>query len=147
MLIPRFNIFGAAAAAIFTNILYWLGCYYFSQKAFFIPYELSKIAIIFIAGALLSFSGLLISDMELLPRLLLKSLILISFPFILYFLKFYEPAELQSVKGFFTKWSNLKNLGENLNLLKRSGMIINLQHSQLRNNSRQIDIFVIHYNC
>ena len=59
--------------------------------------------------------------MELLPRLLLKSLILISFPFILYFLKFYEPAELQSIKGFFTKWSNLKNLGENLKSVKKIG--------------------------
>jgi len=121
LLIPRFNIFGAATAAILTNILYWLGCYYFSQKAFFIPYELSKLTIIFITGALLSFSGLLLSDMELLPRLLLKTLILISFPFILYFLRFYEPAELQSIKGFFTKWSNLKNLGENLRSVKKIG--------------------------
>ena len=37
LLIPRFNIFGAAAAAIFTNILYWLGCYYFRRKHFLFP--------------------------------------------------------------------------------------------------------------
>jgi len=121
MLIPRFNIYGAASATIFTNIFYWLACYYFSQKAFFIPYELSKIFLILITGTLLSLSGLLISEMELFPRLILKILILISFPFILYILKFYEPAEMKSIKGFIIKWSNIRNLGVNLKSVRKIG--------------------------
>jgi len=121
LLIPRFNIMGAASATILTNIFYWIACYYFSQKAFFIPYELSKIILILITGTILSFSGLLLSDIELIPRLLLKTVILISFPFILYFFKFYESSELQSIKGFFKKWSDFRKLGENLRSLKNIG--------------------------
>jgi O-antigen/teichoic acid export membrane protein len=124
LLIPEFDMIGAASATIITNIFYWLACYYFSQKAFFIPYDLSKIMLILITGSILSFSGLLLSDMQLLTRLVLKTMVLISFPFILYFLKFYEPAEMQSIKGFIRKWSNLMKLGENLRSIKNIGDII-----------------------
>jgi hypothetical protein len=43
---------------------------------------------------------------------------LLSFPFILYFLNFYEPVELQSIKGFARKWSDLKKFGENLKSIR-----------------------------
>ena len=69
-------------------------------------------------GAVLSFSGLLINRMDLLPRLLIKAGCVISYPFILYLLNFYEPIELQSIKGFFAKWSKIKNFKSNLNSLK-----------------------------
>ena len=121
LLIPMFNIMGAAAATIATNLFYWYACYHFSQKAFFIPYEISKIILILITGALLSFSGLLLTDMQLLPRLIIKTMILMSFPVILYFLKFYEPAELKAIKGFIIKWSSLRNFGENIRSLKNIG--------------------------
>jgi hypothetical protein len=71
-----------------------------------------------IIGALLSFSSLLLNDLDLLPRLLIKTVCLISFPFILYLLNFYEPVELQAIKGFVKKWSNVRDLHKNLNSLK-----------------------------
>jgi O-antigen/teichoic acid export membrane protein len=118
LLIPRFNVIGAAAATIITNIIYWSACYYYSQKVLFVPYELRKVLIIFIIGTLLSFSGALFNDMQLLPRLIFKSAALLSFPFILYLFNFYEPSELQAIKGFAAKWSNLRKLGENLRSLR-----------------------------
>lgn len=123
-LIPRFNIIGAAAATILTNIFYWLACYYYSQKSFFIPYEINKILQILITGTILSFSGLLLTDMELLPRLIIKSLIFLSFPFILYFIRFYEPAELKAIRGFFIKWSDLRRFGENIRSIRNIDDII-----------------------
>ncbi len=118
LLVPRFNVIGAAAATIITNLIYWFACYYYSQQALFVPYELRKILIIFIVGTALSFSGVVFNDMQLLPRLVLKSVALLSFPFILYLLKLYEPAELKAIRGFAVKWGSLRKLVENLRSLR-----------------------------
>jgi O-antigen/teichoic acid export membrane protein len=116
--IPVWGITGAAVATLLSQFIYWLACYYFSQKVFFIPYEIRKITIMFLCGAALSFSSLLVNGMDLLPRMFIKTVCLVSFPFILYLFKFYEPVELQSIRGFINKWSNIKNLKSNLSSLK-----------------------------
>lgn len=72
----------------------------------------------FLCGAALSFSSLLINGMDLLPRMFIKTVCLVSFPFILYLFNFYEPVELQSIRGFINKWSNIKNLKSNLSSLR-----------------------------
>jgi O-antigen/teichoic acid export membrane protein len=118
LLIPVWDITGAAMATLLSQFFYWLVCYYFSQKAFFVPYEIRKITVLFLTGAAISFSCLLINKMDLLPRLLIKTGCFVSFPFILYLFNFYEPVELQAIRGFFSKWSNIKNLRNNLNSLK-----------------------------
>ncbi|HEY5470201.1 MAG TPA: polysaccharide biosynthesis C-terminal domain-containing protein [Bacteroidales bacterium] len=116
--IPIWGITGAAVATLLSQFIYWLACYYFSQKVFFIPYEIRKITIMFLCGAALSFSSLLINGMDLLPRMVIKIICLGSFPFILYLFNFYEPVELQSIRGFINKWSNIKNLKSNLSSLR-----------------------------
>ena len=118
ILIPHFGITGAAMATLLSQFLFWLAVLYYSQKAFYVPYEIGKITLIIVVGTILSFSGLLINHSPLLPRLLLKSVSLMSFPFILYLFNFYEPVELKAIRGFATKWSNLRKLGENLKSLK-----------------------------
>ncbi len=118
LLIPLLDITGAALATLLSQFAYWYACYYYSRKEYFVPYEMSKILIMLITGAVLSFAGLLLNNMSLIPRLLIKTGIFVSFPFILSLFKFYEPIELQVIKGFITKWSNLKNLKANLNTLR-----------------------------
>jgi O-antigen/teichoic acid export membrane protein len=118
LFIPLWDITGAALATLLSQIVYWFACYYFSQKAFFVPYENRKIAILLLVGAVLSFLSLKLNGMDLLPRLALKSFSCISFPFILYFAGFYEKIELQSIKGFVTKWSKLSKFKDNLKSLK-----------------------------
>jgi O-antigen/teichoic acid export membrane protein len=118
LLIPIWSITGSAIATLLSQFIYWLACYYFSQKVYFIPYEMRKITVLLITGSILSFSSLFINGMDLLPRLLIKTGCLVSFPFILYLLNFYEPVELQAIRGFVVKWSDLKNFRNNLNSLK-----------------------------
>lgn len=118
MFIPIWDITGAAVATLISQFIYWFACYYYSQKVFYVPYEIRKIIIMLATGAVLSFSSLLINGMDLLPRMAIKTLCLVSFPFILYLFKFYEPIELQAIRGFFTKWSKIRNLKSNLNSLK-----------------------------
>ncbi len=118
LLIPVWDITGAAVATLLSQFIYWLACYYYSQKAFFVPYEIRKILLMLIVGAIFSFAGLLVNGMHLLPRLLIKTGCFLSFPFILYLFNFYEPVELQSIRGFIVKWSDLKNIKNNLNSLR-----------------------------
>jgi O-antigen/teichoic acid export membrane protein len=118
LLIPVWNITGAAIATLLSQFIYWYACFYFSQKVFYVPYEIRKILVMLFVGAVLSFSGLLINGMDLLPRIAIKTICFLSFPFILYLFRFYEPVELQAMRGFIAKWGHLKNIRNNLNSLK-----------------------------
>jgi O-antigen/teichoic acid export membrane protein len=118
LLIPIWDIAGAAMATLLSQFIYWCACYYYSQKVFFVPYEIRKIITLLITGAILSFSSLLINGMDLLPRMIIKTICLVSFPFILYLFNFYEPVELQAIRGFITKWSKMNNFKNNLQSLK-----------------------------
>ena len=118
LLIPIWSITGAALATLISQFVYWYACYYYSQKVFYVPYEIRKIVLMLITGAALSFSSLLINGMDLLPRLLIKTGCLVSFPFILYIFNFYEIVELQAIRGFVIKWSKIKDIRKNLNSLK-----------------------------
>jgi O-antigen/teichoic acid export membrane protein len=118
LLIPLWDITGAALATLLAQFFYFAACFYYSQKVFFIPYEIRKILMIFFSGTLLSFSSLFLNHMDLLPRLVIKTGCLLSFPLILYLFSFYEPIELQSIKGFVVKWANIKKFRSNLNSLK-----------------------------
>jgi O-antigen/teichoic acid export membrane protein len=118
LLIPVWDIMGAALATLLSQFIYWYACYFYSQKVFYVPYEMGKITLMIITGAVLSFSSLLINSLDVLPRLIIKTGCLISFPFVLHLFKFYEPVELQSIRGFIVKWSKIKNLKSNLNSLK-----------------------------
>lgn len=114
LLIPIWDITGAAVATLLSQFVYWFACYYYSQKVFFIPYEIRKIALMVITGSALSFAGVLLNGMDLLPRIAIKTVCFISFPFILYLFRFYEPIELQSMKGIAVKWLNIKNFSKNI---------------------------------
>ncbi len=118
LLIPIWNAMGAALATLISQFFYMLMMQYIAQKSYYIPYENYKIALIFITGAVLSFTGMLLNDMNLLPRLMIKLGCLASFPLILYIFNFYEIIELQAIKGFIKKWANPGKLGDNLRSLK-----------------------------
>jgi O-antigen/teichoic acid export membrane protein len=118
LLIPVWDITGAAIATLLSQFIYWYACYYYSQKVFYVPYEIRKITVMLVTGAVLSFSGILLNGLDLLPRMIIKTAGFVSFPFILYLFNFYEPVELQSIRGFINKWSKIKNLKSNLNSLK-----------------------------
>ncbi len=118
ILVPLWDITGAAVSTLLSQIYFWYVCHYFSQKEYHIPYETGKLVILFICGALFSFSSLLMVNAELLPRLVIKLFLVILFPFILYFLNFFEKAEINAVRGFVAKWADLRRLGDNLRSLK-----------------------------
>lgn len=116
--IPLWDITGAAVSTLLSQVYFWYMCHYFSQKEYHIPYETRKLVILFISGALFSLSGLLMVNAGLTARMVIKVLLVILFPFILYFLNFFEEAEINAVRGFVVKWADLRRLGDNLRSLK-----------------------------
>jgi O-antigen/teichoic acid export membrane protein len=114
LLIPSFGYMGAAVATLISQMVYFLFIYYFAQKYYPIKYEITKVIKIIGSGILIYSISLLTNDMSLFARLLIKSLLIISFPFILYPLKFYEPIELNRLYGFWLKWRNPSNWRNNI---------------------------------
>jgi len=118
LFIPLWGITGAAIATLLAQLFYFLVSYYYSQKVFYIPYEMKKITILFLCGLVISFSSFVVNEMGLLPRIILKTSLFFSYPYFLYLFKFYEPEEIKAIRGFISKWINLRNFKENLVSLK-----------------------------
>jgi O-antigen/teichoic acid export membrane protein len=118
VLIPVFGYMGAAVATLISQLLYFLIIYYFAQKYYPIKYEIPKVIKIIGAGILIYVLSIFTNEMTLLPRLLIKSALILSFPFILYILRFYESIELESLRGLWIKWRNPGKWLSNLRSLK-----------------------------
>lgn len=116
ILIPKFHIYGASAATLFSQIIFFLIMYRKAQKIYFIPYETLKILKLILFGSLVIIIGLLISDIFIFWRILIKFFLLVSFPFFLYLLGYYDENEIKSITNFWQKWKNpgkwMKNIKE-----------------------------------
>lgn len=95
ILIPRWQSIGAAVALLISQIIFFLLVLKYSQRFYPIPFELKKIMKMIIVGLTIIFSAFLINDFQLAVRILLKLLLILTFPFILYLWNFYENIELQ----------------------------------------------------
>jgi O-antigen/teichoic acid export membrane protein len=118
LLITFFGIIGSAIAVLFIQLIFFITTYLYAQKHFFIPYEIGNIIKILLVTAGLTIIAYLFNPIHILPRIIIKLFLFASFPFILYFLKFYEEIELKTLKNGWNKWKNLKNLRSNLSRIK-----------------------------
>ncbi len=106
LFVPYYNSIGAAFATLISQFMFFILVLGFSQRVYNIPYELKKIGVLIITGIFLVIVGNLFNQLFLPLRLALKLLILVSFPFILYFFKFFEEVEIQGIKAAWLKWRN-----------------------------------------
>lgn len=117
-LIPRYSSFGAALSTTLTQILASVWLYVLVKKHDSISYELTKILKLVFLGVVYYLLALMIEDYALVWRLILKSMLLISFFFILYLWKFYESIELERMKGAWKKWKNPGKFWQNISEIK-----------------------------
>jgi len=103
ILIPKFNIYGAALSTVISQLFFFIVIYLFSQKYYHVPYELKRIFIMTAVFIVLGGSAILISDWRIIARIPVKLVILSSFPFILYLLNFYERIEITRIKEILRK--------------------------------------------
>lgn len=104
LLIPKFDIMGAAIATLLSQIIFFFIIYLCAQKYYFIPFELKKLIIIILTGTFIIVISLFLNGVNHWLRLFLKTILFVSFPFILYIFRFYEPLEIQKLKGLIKKW-------------------------------------------
>jgi len=101
ILIPHFRMMGAAITTLCSFLLLFLILYYFSNRLYKISYENLKIVKLIVVSTGLYMCSLIVSDVGWFLSILFKLILLIVFPFLLYFLKFYEPVEIEKI----TRWS------------------------------------------
>ena len=110
LLIPLWNIYGAAFATLFSQFLFLIFTYILSQKKYKIPYELNKLILMISIALILVFIGDNTNNITIYLRMLFKLTLFISFPFILYLFNFYEKIEIENIKSIYSKILNKINI-------------------------------------
>ncbi|MCG8607991.1 oligosaccharide flippase family protein [bacterium] len=101
-LIPRHGMQGAAIATVITFIfLYFVVCLA-SQRFYRIPFENLKLLKMLCLAVLLYFFSSLTNDLQMFARMLIKIVLIASYPFLLYFVDFYEEIEIRKIKDCFS---------------------------------------------
>lgn len=93
ILIKRFHIWGAALATLFCMLFKVALTYKVSSKLYPIPFEFDRVAKIFITAFVLYLTGTFITTGYFLSSALLKSIILLGFPLLLYLMDFFTYKE------------------------------------------------------
>mgnify|MGYP001384160943 CR=1 FL=1 len=106
LLIPPLGIYGAATSTAISQIIFFFFIYRYAQKYYPVPYEIKKILFMVVILAFTMGISLLTYNVPILVRIPVKVLILISFPIILYYVKFYEEIEITRIKQIWRKWKN-----------------------------------------
>jgi O-antigen/teichoic acid export membrane protein len=118
VLIPEFGIYGAAYSTIISTFLMMVLFYIFSQKHYPIQYEIGRIIKIMLAGSILFALTFTFQNTSIWLSASIKLLLLFVFPFLLLVFRFYEPIELDRIKGAWKKWRNPGRWKKNLKLIK-----------------------------
>ena len=104
LLIPYFKMYGAAMSNFISFLFLSLIFYFYSKKEYFFRYEWFKIISSLIVGILLVFPFFYFQINSNLLQIILKLIAIGLFPFILLPFGFYEPIEIESIKGFINKY-------------------------------------------
>ena len=112
LLIPQFRAMGAAYATAISFFIMFCLVYFFCQKVYPINCEWNRILKIANVSLFILLLIHLISPKNLIASLIIKTILLISFPFLLYLSGFYIPEEKNKIKYFMFLLSNkLKQIG------------------------------------
>ena len=115
VLITYFSIYGAAIATLLSRIIFCIMYYYFANKYYPVPYEITKIIKLILLATFFILIALFVNNLSnYILILLIKILILGVFPIALYYLNFYDDIEIKAIIGFWKKWQNPKNWRNNL---------------------------------
>lgn len=110
LFIPYWNIYGAAVATLAAQLFFFVATFYYAQKCYKIPYEWKKLLILIISAIAFVLIALSVSEFSLLFRILIKGVLLLAYPFLLYLFNFYDAVELDAIKKILGKWRYLNEL-------------------------------------
>ncbi|MBK7212018.1 MAG: oligosaccharide flippase family protein [Bacteroidales bacterium] len=114
LLVPAFQNQGAALARFIAAVIFFLLVYFYSQRAYRIPYEMKKLLLMILLAIMLYLPVIWINELNLFIRIITKSFLIAVYPILLYLFNFFEKAEVDAIKFGWEKWSSLKNFGINI---------------------------------
>jgi O-antigen/teichoic acid export membrane protein len=106
LLIPEFGIMGAAITITLANLVMAILYYFVSQRFYRINFELSRILKMTVTGAVLYGLSFFAGESQFWTGIIIKVLLFAAFPVILYYLKFFEQAELMHISQTGEKLKN-----------------------------------------
>lgn len=95
ILIPYFGIIAAALNTLIAFIIFYFITQKVSDNYYKIPFENKKLFLMIFTGMILSFAGYILPDKIIFQ--ILKLILTLIFPFILYLFNFYEASEIQII--------------------------------------------------
>lgn len=118
LFVPVFSIYGAALAMIISIAVMIVITRHYSMLLYPVPYEIGKIIKMLSIGIMLVGISYLFTEFNIYLRVILKFGLIIIFPIILYFAKFYEKVELDQIQSSWIKWRNPFRWKENVSKIK-----------------------------
>ena len=104
ILIPQFGIWGAALTTVISSLLISIISYFVSQRFYPVKYEMGKMFIVFAVGTTLYLVSGLLADVEIYIGIVLKLILFLSFPILLFIFKFYERTELDKMRKVLSRF-------------------------------------------
>ncbi len=101
LIIPSLGYYGAGLSMLASLIIMLVLTYVYAQRLYKIQYESTKLAIMIFVGLVLYAVSVILPDFGIITNIILKSVLVFIFPFLLYVFNFYEPAELEKLKSLF----------------------------------------------
>jgi len=107
LLIPVLQAWGAAISTLLSYLFLLVYSYVVSQKFYHVPYEYGRIMKMSVLALALYAIGSLINPLSIAFSMIVKFLIALSFPFILYLFKFYKPEEKARISQILGQFCSL----------------------------------------
>ena len=104
ILVPILNFYGAIIATGISYLIMLAVTNRYAQKMMKVPYEVRRIVTLIAISVLIIACGYLIHEMELIPRLIIKFLLLASFPVLLFATGFLYSREKQALSKIRKYW-------------------------------------------
>lgn len=108
---------GAALSKMLSMMFFFTITLFYAQKIYPIPFELKRVSIMLITAAALYGVSVIFNTWDTIPRLVVKTLLILSYPFVLHLIKFYNASELKNINSEWTRWRNPAEFSRNLRQL------------------------------
>jgi O-antigen/teichoic acid export membrane protein len=113
-MIPYWSSNGAALATAVTQLMVSVFLYQKIKRVSLIKYETRKMAMTFILASVITLIAVYCNQLNLGFRLLIKSVLIVSFFGTLWLSGYFDAKEIEILKGFWAKWKNPTKLVSNV---------------------------------
>lgn len=114
LLIPIWDIYGASVATLLSQLSFFIMVYFTAQRIYYIPFELRNTLVLIVVLAIFVLIGLLVADLNIGLRLVIKLILLVLFPFVLLLMNYYNKSEKEAATLVFNTWRKPSKLKENI---------------------------------